>query len=385
MENGKKNILIGILIVLVLLLAGFICYDKIWKRNQSIPKETNNNEEKANINYEILNYQCKDEFCNSQDYANIKQLLKTSDIVNGLYKGKDKKNHAVVLESVVNKNRYLYLVDNDKYYFKNDNYHDISLIEAEYNYDGEGTKYVYDYNYAIVHKKITKHYEGYDVNTSNSKIFSFKNNKYVVQFDDYYQCSYVEYENQRFYKVSSTGENTLYDGQFNKIIDVAPYGNFALDNKYIFGVIEENSEYKFFRYNLADQKYQFSHVTPNVDGTSHWTYNYIVKYNNGEYEIYDFDGNSIFKTDEKSYLKGIKKAEYVLPEFPILYYSKAENKIKLIIEPDVCGDSSCPGKFGYSYYEYDISSKKIIHKFFTNIIPDDVYKNLIDGYVQFNY
>ena len=72
-----------------------------------------------------------------------------------------------------------------------------------------------------------------------------------------------------------------------------------------------------------------------------------------------------------------------MPAFPQLYYSKKQNKIKLIVEPEICGDESCPPHFGYSYYEYDIVSKKVTYKFYTDNIPGNIYQNLSDGYVEF--
>ena len=34
---------------------------------------------------------------------------------------------------------------------------------------------------------------------------------------------------------------------------------------------------------------------------------------------------------------------------------------------------------------YDMTSKKLTHKFFINIIPDEIYQNLFNGYVKFAY
>lgn len=380
--NSKMIVLLTLIIVG---LVGYIMYIKFFQNNDSVDESSSNSP--IHINYDVLNYQCKKDYCDSIDYQNIKQLLKTNDNVKNLYGGIDHKTHAVILENIANKNVYLYLVDKDKYYFKTDNYYDISFIEEKNEYDGRRNEYIYDYDYVVVHQHITKKYDNYDVNTANSRIYSFKDEKFVVELDDYYSCSYVEYENQRFYKLSgnSGGPDILYDGKFNKIINAETYGNFALDNKYIFGTIKENSKYRFFRYDLADKKYELSNMELDNSGDWNWTYNYIVKYNGEEYEIYDFDGNSIFKTNEKQYLKDIKTGEYTMPFNPKLYYSKIENKIKLMIEADICGDETCPGKFLNSFYEYDMTSKKLTHKFFINIIPDEIYQNLFNGYVKFAY
>ena len=389
-NEPKSNVNITLIIIIIILfillgIAGYFLFikkgDNETKQPSDFPTpqvEPQKQDDNLNVNFDVLNYQCKEKHCDNVDYLDVKQLLKTSDVVKYLYKGNDNKNHVVLLENVSDGNRYFYLVDEDKYYFKNDNYHDISLIEAS---GSGGINSIYNYDYAIVHQKITKsQYE-----TSNSKIYSFKNDKYVAEFDDYYNCSYVEYDGQYFYRLWGNGENTLYDGNFNKIIDETSFGNFALDSKYIFGVIEKNSEFKFYRYDISNKKYEMSNVALGDEGDLHWTYNYIAKYNNGEYEIYDFDGNLVFKTDEKLYLKDVKAKDYNLPCIPDLYYSKTENKVKLILNPDICGDETCPPSFGYSYYEYDLGTKNIMHKFYTDNIPDDVYQNLLSGYAQFGY
>lgn len=376
-NNGNNKILIILMALIIVGLVGYIVYAKfIQKDDNTEPKPNNTQEEKTNVNSDVLNYQCKGEYCSDEDYANIKQLLKISDPVKGLYAGNDYKYHVVILEGSSG-NKYLYSADDDNYYFKNDNVWEIELIYEGYENDGKKDITIYDYNYAVIHQK-TGNNVGYKF--ANTKIYSFKNKKYVVEIDeyiDYNNMSCAEFENKRFYKLTSLsdGKRTLYNSDFNKIIDATD--GFALDNKYIFGEIEENSEDKFFRYSIDDKKFEISKV-----GSGVWTYNYIAKYNNGEYEIYDFDGNSIFKTDEKTYLKNIKAKDYVLPDIPDLYYSKKENKITLILNPDICGDSSCPPHFGYSYYEYDMESGKITHKFFADNIPDDILKNLYNGYIE---
>ena len=398
MPNNNTNKIVFILMVLIIVgLVGYVAYTKFIQKNDkpelkpnntqeqennnSNENEYNNNaqkqETKANINYEVLNYQCKNEYCNGEDYINVKQLLKISDTVKTIYNDKDHKHHVILLKNNSG-SVYLYLSDENKYYFKNDDYYQIDIIHSDYDWsDG----YIYDYNYAIVHQK-TGYYR------ANSKIYDLKNGKYVFETDGYYDFAYAEYENQRFYILKDNGDRTLYDNKFNKVFDVDTYGDFAFDSKYVFGIIEQNSKYKFFRYNIATKKYELSNVV--LGNSDDWndfdcTYNYIVKENNDEFEIYDFDGNIIFKTDEKTNLKNIKTKDYVMPFLPKVYYSKAKNKIKLIIEPDICGDSSCPPHFGYSYYEYDISSKKITYKFYTDSIPDSIYQNLYDGYVETSY
>ena len=363
-SNNTNKIVFALMALIIVGLAGYIVYTKfIQKDDKTEPKpNSTHEEEKKNINYDVLNYQCKNEYCDGEDYINVKQLLNANDTVIGIYGGKDFKNHVVRLKSASG-NQYLYLVDDGEYYFKNDNYYETSLIYEGYENDGKNDRFIYDYNYAIVHQK-TENKDGY-----NTKIYSFKNKRYVLEMDEYISdnndLSCAEYENQRFYKLTSMrdGKETLYDADFNKIIDAD--NGFALDNKYIFGEVEENSEYKFFRYNRVDKKFELSKADSGV-----WTYNYIAKYNNDEYEIYDFDGNFIFRTDEKTYLKEYKTKKYGLPEIPYLYYSKAENKIIFMIHPDICGDESCPEHSISSYYIYDMASKKITHKFSSENIPD---------------
>ena len=400
-QNNTNKIVFALMALIIVGLAGYIVYTKfIQKDDKSEPKSSNTQEQennnsqdgnsntqeqevKTNANYAVLNYQCKNEYCDGEDRINVKQLLKTNDTVKTIYDDKNHKHHVILLENN-NGNVYLYLVDEDKYYFKDNNYHQVEIINGGY----EDDTYIYDYNYAIVHQHITKHYENTDYNTSNSKIYDLKNGKYVFEADEYYDFSYAEYENQRFYILKDNGDRTLYDNNFNKVFDVDTYGDFAFDGQYVFGIIEQNSKYKFFRYNITTKKYELSNV---VFGNSNdwedfdFTYNYIVKENGDEFEIYDFDGNIVFKTDEKTNLKNIKTKDYVMPFLPKVYYSKAKNKIKLMIEPDICGDSSCPPHFGYSYYEYDISSKKVTYKFYTDSIPDSIYQNLYDGYVETSY
>ncbi len=381
-NNNTNKIVFVLMALLIVGLAGYIVYSKFIQKNDNPKPNDTQTQEKTNINYDVLNYKCKKEYCDSEDYTNVKELLKTSDRVRTIFdSSNDHKNHAVLLENASTGNVYLYSVDNDKYYFKNDNYYHIDIVTGGYESGG----YIWDNNYVIVHQRITKHYETVDVETANSKIYSLRDEKYVFESDENYECSYAEYQNKRFYRLTNNGDSTLYDNKFNKLFEADTYGGFAFDTKYIFGIIEENSKYRFFRYNIAEKKYILSNVMPDVDGSSDCTYNYIVKYNNGEYEVFDFDGNSIFKTDEKSNLKNIKAKDYVLPQIPQLYYSKAENKVKLVIEPDICGDESCPPHFGYSYYEYDMGSKKLTYKFFTDRISDNISQNLIDGYVQFSY
>ncbi len=377
-QNKNKNLIIVVMACIIILLIAALVYFLFIKKGDS-EKEPQKQEEKTNINYDILNYQCKKEYCDGEDYINVRELLKSDDPVKSLYSGNDHKIHAVLLENVSVGNRYLYMVDENKYYFKNDNYYSIDIINIGY----EGSiveNNNYDFGYAMVHQKITNlSYE-----TANSKIYSFKDKKYVFEVDEYYECAYDEYENQRFYSLRHNGDVTLYDNKFNKVFDKDTYGDFAFDDKYIFGIIKEDFKYKFFKYDITTKKYKLSNVLfgDSDDWDFDCTYNYIVKYNGVEFEIYDFDGNIVFKTDEKTNLKNIKSKDYVMPEFPQLYYSKKENKIKLIIDPEICGDESCPPHFGYSYYEYDISSKKITYKFFTDNIPDSIYKNLFDGYVE---
>ena len=391
MQNNTNKIVFVLMALIIVVLAGYIVYTKFIQKNANpeskpndMQEQGNNNSQEENTNYEVLNYQCKNKFCDGEDHINVKQLLKTSDTVKTIYDDKNHKHHVILLENPNNGSVYLYLVDEDKYYFKNDNYQQVGIINGGY----EDSAYIYDYNYAIVHQHITKHYENTDYNTSNSKIFDLKNGKYVFEADEYYDFSYSEYENQRFYILKDNGDTTLYDDKFNKVFDVDTYGDFSFDSKYIFGIMEEKSKYKFFRYNIATKKYELSNVA--FGNSDDWedfdcTYNYIVKENGDEFEIYDFDGNIIFKTDEKNNLKNIKTKDYVMPFLPKLYYSKVKNTIKLIIEPDICGDESCPPHFGYSYYEYDINSKKVTYKFYTDNIPDSVYQNLYDGYAETSY
>lgn len=409
-NESKSNtnwVLVIIIIILVILLgvAGYFLFIKNEKGEVEQPNnsqiqetETSQNqenenkedgeiesqkqEENVNINYDILNYQCKEKSCDYIDYSNVKKLLNTNDTVLALYDGKDHKKYAILLESIDKGNRYLYFVNTDKYYFKNDNYYSVDIVANDHSGVDEA---IYDLNLAVVHQRIKKHYENIDIDTANTGIYNFKNNKYVFKADEYYECSYSEYQNKRFYKLNNNGDSTLYDDKFNKVFKEDTYGNFAFDNKYIFGIIKENTGSKFFKYDIDNKKNKLSSVLLEDDGFTNFTYNYVVRYSNEEYEVCDFDGNCLFKINEKSYLKDIKTSEYSLPFIPSIYYSKSENKIKLIIEPDICGDSSCPPHFGYSYYEYDIKSKKITHKFFTDRVPDDIYKNLYDGYVMFNY
>ena len=367
-KNNNKTIEI-IILVIGLLLIGFAGYKLfIEKPKPDKSNDTNKQDVKVNINYDVLNYQCKNEHCDDDDYINIKQLLKTNDTVKGMYGGKDFKNHVIELESSSG-NSYLYLVDEDKYYFKDDNCYETSLIYAGYENDGKRDRTFYDYNYAVVHQK-TDNKDGY-----NTKIYSFKKKMYVLEMDEYIDnnnaMSCGEFENQRFYKLSnmSGGKDILYDGDFNKIVDASD--GFVLDDKYIFGKVEENSEYRFFRYNRVDKKFELSKKGSNEWSYSNmWTYNYYAEYNNGEYEICDFDGNFIFKTNEKTYLKEFENKKYGLPDVPYLYYSKMENKIIFMLYPDICGAPECPEHSVSSYYVYDIESKKIVHDFSPENIPD---------------
>lgn len=380
-QKSNINITLIIIIIMLLIFLGIAGYFLFINKGDS-GKESQKQDTKININYDILNYHCKKEYCDVEDYDFVKELLKTSDRVRTIFDGgNDRKTHVVLLENASTGNVYLYSVDNDKYYFKNDNYYHIDIVTGGYE---SGGIYVWDNNYVIVHQKITKHYENDDVETANSKIYSLKDEKYVFESDENYDCSYAEYQNKRFYKLTNNGDSALYDDKFNKVFEKDTW-NYAFDNKYIYGKTEENSKYRFFRYDIATKKYELSNVM--FDDLDDWevdcTYNYIVKGNGNEFEIYDFDGNIIFKTDEKSNLKNIKTKDYVMPFLPKVYYSKAENKIKLIIEPDICGDESCPPHFGYSYYEYDIESKKVSYKFYTDNIPDNIYQNLSDGYAEF--
>ena len=351
-SNANWTLLIVIIIILILLgIAGYFLFIK--KSNGK--EEPQKQEEKININYDILNYQFISDY-DSEDCTNIQQLLKTDDEVQSLYAGKDYKIHVVLLKSVTKGNNYLYMVDEDKYYFKDDNYNQVSLIYEGFEKVGERNIFIYDYSYAMVYQMISNQHKTY-----NTKVYSFKTKKYVAEFDEYIHANDIscdEYENTRYYKIGGKDKSILYDKDFNIIIEGA--SSFALDDKYIYGEIKE-----------------YSNVEPDI-----WTYNYYAKDKNGEYEIYDFEGNLLFKTDEKTYLKSVKTSEYTLPVIPELHYSKKENKIKFLISSVVCGDESCPGQFLDSYYEYDIESKKTMHKFFVDIVPDDVYQNLINGYIE---
>ena len=43
--------------------------------------------------------------------------------------------------------------------------------------------------------------------------------KDIFEIDGDYELSYVDYENKRFYELTSSNENTIYDSDFNRIID----------------------------------------------------------------------------------------------------------------------------------------------------------------------
>lgn len=366
----KNNSILIIIIIVLLILLGVAGYFLFVKNNGE------KKEEKVNINTDVLNYQCKEYLCGEEDYNSIKELLKTDDNVTYIYSDKNNKNHAIVLENVTNRNKYLYMVDKDKYYFKDDNYDFVSFIES--GYDGSS---VYDFNYAEVHQKNSNYYD-----SSNTKIYNFESGKFVFESGDYNDCTYAEYENTRFYKLRYNDKTELYDDEFNIVFVEKTYGDYAFDGKYIYGTMIENDKERFFKYSIVDKKYELSNVKCSdeiCNDLRDTTYNYVVIYDNGEYKVYDFDGNLVFKPDEETNLKNIKRKDYTLPCMPDIYYSKNENKIKLIINPEPCGDSSCPPHFGYSYYEYDLGTKKTTYKFYTDSIPDEIYQNAISGYAEF--
>ena len=116
-KNKNKNLIIGVMACIIILLIAALVYFLFIKKGDS-EKEPQKQEEKTNSNYDILNYQCKKEYCDGEDYINVRELLKSDDPVKSLYSGNDHKIHAVLLENVSIGNRYLYMVDENKYYFK---------------------------------------------------------------------------------------------------------------------------------------------------------------------------------------------------------------------------------------------------------------------------